>query len=142
MKRSGIPIEQFPETYVRTALQTCETKINTFDELAAYAGFYFTDQISYPPEAATKQFTPENLSRLQAVRDAFGGLTSFSAADVEGALRTTASELGVKLGALVHPTRLAVTGSTAGPSLYHLLEVLGRTKVVERINAALSKAGC
>ena len=31
---------------------------------------------------------------------------------------------------LVHPCRLAVTGKTSGPSLYHLLEVLGQTRVL------------
>jgi len=42
----------------------------------------------------------------------------------------------VKVGALVHPTRLAVTGKTSGPSLYHLLEVLGREKVLGRLEQA------
>ena len=36
----------------------------------------------------------------------------------------------MKAGVLVHPCRLAVTGNTAGPSLYHLLEVLGKEKVM------------
>jgi glutamyl-tRNA synthetase len=39
---------------------------------------------------------------------------------------------------LVHPTRLAVTGSNAGPSLYHLLEILGKEKIRARIERALS----
>ena len=56
---------------------------------------------------------------------------------IETVLKSTAASLGVKVGALVHPTRLAVTGSNAGPSLYHLLEILGRGKVLERMDAAL-----
>jgi glutamyl-tRNA synthetase len=53
-------------------------------------------------------------------------------------LKGTAAALGVKVGALVHPTRLAVTGSNAGPSLYHLLEILGKEKVLVRIDRALA----
>jgi glutamyl-tRNA synthetase len=90
-------------------------------------------------EAAAKQFTPENKPRLQAVRAAFAALDTFDVANVEAALRKVAAGLGVKLGALVHPTRLAVTGATAGPSLYHLLEVLGRDKVLARLDRALQK---
>jgi glutamyl-tRNA synthetase len=52
-------------------------------------------------------------------------------------LKGTAAKLGVKVGAVVHPTRLAVTGSNAGPSLYHLLEILGQARVLARIDAAL-----
>ncbi len=47
-----------------------------------------------------------------------------------------------KVGVLVHPTRLAVTGKPAGPSLYHLLEVLGREKVLERVDRAGGVWGC
>jgi glutamyl-tRNA synthetase len=43
----------------------------------------------------------------------------------------------VKVGVLIHPTRLATTGHPHGPSLYHLLEVLGREKVLARIERAL-----
>ena len=44
----------------------------------------------------------------------------------------------MKTGVLVHPTRLACTGKTAGPSLYHLLEVLGKERVLARLERALA----
>ncbi len=44
----------------------------------------------------------------------------------------------MKAGVLVHPCRLAVTGKPAGPSLYHLFEVLGKDKVMARIEKALA----
>ena len=39
----------------------------------------------------------------------------------------------MKAGVLIHPTRLACTGNPHGPSQYHLLEVLGKDKVMGRI---------
>jgi glutamyl-tRNA synthetase len=65
-------------------------------------------------------------------------IAKFDATEIEAALKTTAANLGVKLGAIVHPTRLATTGSSVGPSLYHLLEVLGKEKVLSRIDRALA----
>jgi glutamyl/glutaminyl-tRNA synthetase len=47
----------------------------------------------------------------------------------------------VKAGVLVHPVRLACTGNPSGPSLYHLLEVLGKVKVMQRIERALEVIG-
>ena len=58
---------------------------------------------------------------------------------IETRFKTIASNLQVKVGALVHPVRLAMTGATAGPSLYHLLEVLGREKVLQRMDRALTR---
>ncbi len=138
LKSSGVNLDDFPEKYVRDAMQTCKGKINTFDELPAYCGFYFRDTLEYNPEGVSKHFTAKNKLGLKAVRDALSSLKKFDAAEIETTLKSTAATLGVKVGAMVHPTRLAATGSNVGPSLYHLLEVLGKEKVVTRIDRALS----
>jgi glutamyl-tRNA synthetase len=138
LESSGVKLDDFPEKYVRAALQTCKGKINTFDELPAYCGFYFTDDFDYNPQGVAKHFTAENRPRLKAAREAFSALEKFDADNIELTLKSTASNLGVKVGAIVHPTRLAVTGSNVGPSLYHLLEVLGKEKVLARIDRALA----
>jgi glutamyl-tRNA synthetase len=138
LKSSGVKLDEYPEQYVRAALQTCKGKINTLDELPAYCGFYFTDDFDYNPDGVAKHFTPENKPRLKAIRGALGALDKFDAMQIEATFKATAAQLGVKVGALIHPTRLAVTGSNAGPSLYHLLEVLGKEKVLARIDRALS----
>jgi glutamyl/glutaminyl-tRNA synthetase len=138
LARAGIDTIKFPEEYVRAALDTCKGKFRIFSELPAYGGFYFTDEIAYQAEGVAKHFIPENKPRLVALRSAFEALEIFDAASVETALKTTARQLGLKVAALVHPARLAVTGSNAGPSLYHLLEILGRRKVLARLDAALA----
>ena len=139
LKSSDVKLDKFPEKYVRAALQSCKGKINTFDELPAYCGFYFTDEFDYDPNGIAKHFTPENKPRLEAVRDALRALKKFDAAEIEATVKSAAANLGVKVGAIVHPTRLAVTGSNVGPSLYHLLEVLGKDKVLARIDRALTR---
>lgn len=135
--RAGFDLSQFDDAYVNAALDTCAGKFKTFAELPPYAGFYFRDDFPYPEENAAKHFTAENKSRLQVVRDAFAAAEPFDAANLETTLKATAATSGVKVGVLVHPTRLAVTGSNAGPSLYHLLEVLGRERVLARLDRGL-----
>jgi glutamyl-tRNA synthetase len=138
LRSSGVTLDNLPEKYVRGALQTCKGKIKTFDELPAYCGFYFTDDLKYKPEGVAMHFTADNKPRLKAIRDALSALNEFDAAEIETTLKSAAAKLGVKVGAIVHPTRLAVTGADVGPSLYHLLEVLGKEKVIARIDRALS----
>ena len=75
---------------------------------------------------------------MQALRDAFAALENFDAAKFETALKATPRSSASKSARFVHPTRLAVTGSNAGPSLYHLLEILGKEKVLARIDRALA----
>ena len=138
LEKDGIDLSRFPPDYVRAALETCKGKFKIFSELPGYCGFYFKDDFEYNLECVAKHFVPENKPHLLAVREAFAGLENFDAANLETALKATAARLTVKVGALVHPTRLAVTGSNAGPSLYHLLEILGEEKVLARLDRALA----
>jgi glutamyl-tRNA synthetase len=138
LARAGLNTNTFDVNYVKAALDTCKGKVKIFSELPAYGGFYFRDNIEYDPEAAKKSFVSENKPRLEKLRDAFAKADPFDAATLEAALKGAAAELGVKAGVLVHPARLAVTGNSSGPSLYHLLEVMGKEKTVARIERALS----
>ena len=138
LSRAHIDASEFSEEYVRAALDTCKGKVKTLNELPAYCGFYFTDEIAYNPEGVAKHFVAENKPQLLALRAAFATLENFDATTIETTLKATAVQFGVKVGALVHPTRLAVTGSNAGPSLYHLLEILGKEKVLARMDHAMS----
>lgn len=138
LAHAGVDTNKYPLPYVKAALDTCKEKIDLFIELADFAGFYFTDELHYDAEAVKKDFIPENRPRLQKLREAFAGPAEFTAANLEAALKKLAGELGVKAGVLVHPTRLACTGRTAGPSLYHLMEVLGQDRVLQRLDRAIA----
>jgi glutamyl-tRNA synthetase len=139
LARAGMDTNAHPLEYVKAALDTCKGKVKTFAELPAYAGFYFREEVTCDAEAAKKDFVPENKPRLLKLRDAFSALNSFDADSVGAALAATAKEVGVKNGVLVHPTRLACTGNTAGPSLYHLIAILGRERTLRRMDLALAR---
>ena len=73
------------------------------------------------------------------------GRVGISLGDITGigpevTLKALAAELGVKTGELIHPCRVAVSGKSAGPSLYHMLEVLGRDRVLARLRRAVDRS--
>ena len=139
LARAGFDTNQYSLEYVKAALDTCKGKFKLFGELPVYAGFYFTDKFEYDAEAAQKEFTPENGQRLKRLREALLALEPFNHDTVGGTLASVAKEFGVKTGVLVHPTRLACCGRPAGPSLYHLIAILGKERVIGRLDRALSK---
>jgi glutamyl-tRNA synthetase len=139
LNRAGFDTDKYSTDYTKAALDTCKGKVKLFGELPAYAGFYFTDDISYDPEAATKDFTAENKPRVARLREALAALEPFDADPVGATVAATAREFGVKTGVLVHPTRLATCGTTAGPSLYHLIAILGKERTLARLDRALQQ---
>jgi glutamyl-tRNA synthetase len=134
LRRAGCKLDAYPPAYVAAALATCQGKIKRFGDLAAYAGFYFANEVKIDPATAAKEFTPEAKARLQKLRDALASLADFTAANMEKTLKAVAAELGIKAGLLVHPTRLACTGAASGPSLYHLMEIIGKEAVLQRLD--------
>ena len=140
LTRAEIETSGFDGSYVKAALDTCQEKVKVFSEVPAFTDFYFKEVTSYEPDAM-KDFTPENKSRLQVLRDKFAQAPKFDAISLESALKSTAAELGVKVGLLVHPTRVACTGKSIGPSLYHLMEILGKERVLQRLDRAIERMG-
>jgi glutamyl-tRNA synthetase len=58
---------------------------------------------------------------------------------LESALRGLAETMGVKVGHLFAPIRVAVCGRTVAPPLFGTLEILGQERVLERIDSGLEK---
>ena len=141
LARIGIDTNRFDVEYVKGALDTCKQKVKLFSEVRTFADFYFKDEVDYEAEAAVKDFAPESKPRLQQLREALAGMATFDADSLNTTFKTLAGGVKANLGLLVHPTRLICTGRTVGPSLYHLMEVLGKDRVLQRFDRALSRIG-
>jgi glutamyl-tRNA synthetase len=141
LAHAGLDTNKFPLTYVKAALDTCKGKFKLFGELPPYAGFYFREEIQYDPEVVRRDLIPENRPRLDRLRAALAGLEPFDADPIGTTLKSVAQELGIKTGVLVHPTRLALCGNSAGPSLYHLMAILGKERSLRRLDTAIERMG-
>jgi glutamyl-tRNA synthetase len=139
LARVGIDTNRYDLQYVKAALDTCKQKVKLFSEVPTFADFYFKDEIDFKAQAAETDFAPETKPRLKQLRDAFAQTAKFDADTLNTTLKGVAASSGAGIGLLVHPTRLICTGRTVGPSLYHLLEVLGKERVLQRFDRALEK---
>jgi glutamyl-tRNA synthetase len=103
--------------------------------LAELAASYVGDRVEYDPAATAKHWKDaEEATRfLRAAHDAFAALPAWEPAALEQALRDTAESLGAGFGKLVHPLRIAVTGSAASPGIDQVLAVMGRQRILNRI---------
>ena len=70
---------------------------------------------------------------MQQFAARLAALSEWTVESIEAALRSLAEELAIKPAELIHPTRMAVSGRTVGPSIFHLLEILGRERVLKRL---------
>ncbi len=116
-----------------------QEKIKLFKDVPGLVDIFFVDSVEYNAEAkekvlkkeGAKQVLEEALKRLEQQQD-------YSPEALEKFARDFAAEKGVGAGKVFHPLRVAVSGRTQGPSLFHMMELLGKEKVLKRINSCLS----
>jgi glutamyl-tRNA synthetase len=140
LEKAGLNPTAFPAEYVSAALTLVQEKGKLLRELPAWVDFFFLpdDQLDFDPDARAKALTPAARPLLEKLRERYAGLPDFTASTLESALKALATDLGIKAGPLVQPCRVACTGRAVGPSLYHLLEILGPARVLHRLDRALS----
>jgi len=127
-----------PRSYLERAAETLQPRASTLAEMADTMKFYCVDRLEYDPAAAKKFLKPSVKEPFGAAIAALEGLESFDEKTLEEAFRRTAEDLGVKLGKLAQPVRVAVTGGTISPPIYDTLLILGRHKALARIDRCLA----
>ena len=119
-------------------LALVKEKIKQLPETPNWLPYFFTEDFSFDADAEEKLRKPGALETLSVLREGYASLGEWTSAALEAKLKELAVARGVKAGELVHPARAAVSGRSVGPSLYHMLEVLGRERVLARMDRAAS----
>jgi glutamyl-tRNA synthetase len=121
------------------AIPDLKPRAKTLVELAEKAGFYVVPRPLSPMGDAAKLLTQEARQLLGELGGSLAG-EDWRAAALETRLRGFVTEKGLKLGAVAQPLRAALTGSTASPGIFEVMEVLGRDETLGRIaDAAQSR---
>jgi glutamyl-tRNA synthetase len=128
------PAGRPPEAWLHRLVELLRPRARRLDEFADLARPYLVDVVMYEPDAVAKHLGAPGLrEHVAALVDALRAVEPFDEASVEAALRGTATARGLKAGALIHATRVAVTGRTTSPGLFEVLALLGRDRTVARL---------
>lgn len=123
--------------YLHDVIATLQARSKTLVEMARQAHFYFTGTIVLDEQAAAKFLKPAVLPPLQALRDQLAALTAFDEKALEGVFVQVMEQFEIKLGKIAQPVRVALTGATVSPGIFEIMAVLGRERVVARLDRAI-----
>lgn len=138
IEKAGIQVTD--DAYLIEVLKIVQEKIKLLTEVPDWIGYFFTEDYEYDPEAVAKTFAGAGvMSRLGKLRETYQLVPEWNAQTLEGSLKTLAANIPCKTGELIHPARLAVSGRSIGPSLYHMLEVMGRERVLARLERTIKR---
>lgn len=137
LQRLGIDSDN--ETLLEGVVRAQQERAKTMKEMAQNSRFFFTRDIELDPKAARKHLTAVEAPALEEARRRLGPLVDWSAPAINEVLNALAAELGVGLGKIAQPLRVAVTGSSVSPPIDTTLALLGRERTLARLDSGIAR---
>lgn len=122
--------------WLSEVVKTLQPRSRTLDEMAKSAEFYLKDKLEYDQKAADKFLTPDKLEAFELLKSKLSSVSNFDEQSITEAFEAVMAQYGLKLKDIAQPLRVALTGSKVSPGIYETMVVLGKDKVLERIDAA------
>jgi len=137
LQQQKLDISQGPA--LTDVIEVQRERAKTLVDLVASSRYFYEDFSEYDANAAKKQFKTATPDILQAVHDKLAALADddWQAEPIHAAIMQVCDDLGLKLGKVGSPLRVAVTGGSMSPSLDQTLYLIGRERTLARILAAI-----
>jgi glutamyl-tRNA synthetase len=121
-----------------TVVEALRERSQTTLEMAERAHCYFEDYEAFDDKSAKEHLRPVAREALAAVRESLAGVQDWTETATEAAVAAVAQALGLKLGKVAQPLRVALTGQAASPGIGKTLVLVGRERTLARIDRALA----
>jgi len=115
-------------------------RAKTLVEMVEWVKPYFGPVAPFEEDAAKKFLTQAAAPTLSKLVERFEAFSVFSKSEWEAAFKKLVEEEGIKMGQLAQPVRVALTGRTASPGLFEVMEVLGRERTLHRLRKGIARA--
>lgn len=132
----GIDPTQGPALADLVAVQA--DRVKTLKEMAQVSAVFYGDYEEFDADAAKKHLRLVAAEPLQAMRASLVAVTDWQAEVLDAAVRQTAEALGVNMGKVAQPLRVALTGSSVSPAIDKTLWLVGKERSLDRIDRALA----
>jgi glutamyl-tRNA synthetase len=108
-------------------------------DIAKESKLFFVAPESYDENAVKKHWKTETSQILLELSEILKNSTDFTPHFLEEKVKTHFEAKEIKLGMVMTPFRIAVVGTTSGPGMFEIAELLGKDEVLRRIENALAK---
>lgn len=136
LTNQGVDVSAGPP--LDAVVTTLQDRAKTLVEMAQSAKFYFVEPETYDETAAAKFLTEDKRTVLELLIRNLSELPEFDLEQVEAAFKKVLEETGLKLGKVGPTVRVALTGGTVSPGIFEVIAVLGKERVVRRLEKALA----
>ncbi|KTD40982.1 glutamate--tRNA ligase [Legionella parisiensis] len=136
-EQAGVDLSKGPELTDIVAIQAERCK--TLTEMCQMSLYFFTDSIEYDEAAVKKHLRPVILEPLTALYERLQAVKSWEKDHLQECINDVSAQFDINMGKIAQPLRVAITGSGMSPSIDMTLTLLGRERVLTRLQNALEQ---
>ena len=129
-------MEKDCQAWLQKIIAAIGDRMTSFADITDY-GYFFTDTFDYDAKAIKKWWKGNPAGILRGLREVFKSIEVFEMENIETAMWNYLDEKEIKRIRGMQPLRIALTGASGGPGLFDIISLLGREKVIERLDRAV-----
>lgn len=138
LQESGLIGESYEDEYIRSVIELLKTKVKTLYDFALQGAYFWEAPTDFDEKPSKKYWNSEKTSHLMDEwASRLKDISEFNRDNLEEELRNFAEKKDVKAAELIHPTRLAITGSGVSPGIFSVMELIGKERLIQRIRHAI-----
>jgi len=132
-KDAGIDVSGTNEMTLVKIMDSIKEKARYLKDIPQLTKFFFKEVKEYDAKGKVKFLTPERIEHLKVLKEILKNVDDFNQDSIEHVYKMYAEEKSLKGADIIHPTRMALSGKTEGPSLYLMMEIMGKDMVLSRL---------
>ena len=133
--QQGIDIENGPELADLVAVQAERCK--TLAELCEMSRYFYQDTIEYDEGSVKKHLRPVILEPFAALYHRLSEISNWDRETLQECINAVSAEYDINMGKIAQPLRVAVTGTGMSPAIDVTLALVGKSRVLQRMEHAL-----
>ncbi len=132
-------IKNVNQEYATKVANLFKERVNFISEIITNAPYMFTEEFDYDDEYFKKRWNPDTYQLIVPLIDLFKNTVDFNHENLHTITKNYVDSIGKKLGELIHPIRLMITGKSTGSGMFETMEVLGKEVCIGRFEKFLNK---
>jgi glutamyl-tRNA synthetase len=131
---AGLPAQE--DAKLRHVVEVARERAKSFGEMVEQFRYFYAP-MALDPKAKAKFLTADARPILEAVRGGIASLSSLETAPLEKVFHEVTESRGLGMGKIAQPVRVALTGGSASPGIYDVVQILGREETLKRLDDAI-----
>ena len=127
------------QDYLLKVIDLIKPRSNSLTDLIDQSQYFFSSPKNFDSTQLKKIWKQDTSEKIIELKNVLNSINSWAANELESNFKSFTDQKGIGIGKVMQPMRFLICGSLQGPSLFDLMELIGKEESLKRINYAINE---